>query len=116
MTDRWRTPEADEYRKLYKTKLWLILREQALLRDNFQCQQKGCGIFLKRGRSAPNSAVIHHIKPHKGDPELFFDINNLQSLCKRHHDSDAQSLEARGYDITIGDDGWPVDPNHPGAK
>jgi 5-methylcytosine-specific restriction protein A len=30
--------------------------------------------------------VVDHIKPHKGNKEEFFDLNNLQALCKRHHD------------------------------
>jgi hypothetical protein len=113
MKDEWRTAEAAEYRKLYSTKQWRILREQALLRDGFRCQHKGCGVILKRGRAGDRSAVVHHIKPHKGDLDLFFSLDNLQSLCKRHHDSDAQSVEARGYSVEMGADGWPVDANHP---
>ena len=30
--------------------------------------------------------VVDHIIPHKGDNSLRLDPNNLQSLCKRHHD------------------------------
>lgn len=45
--DKWRTPEAAEYRKLYGTKPWRQLREQALLRDAFTCQR--CKCILKRG-------------------------------------------------------------------
>jgi hypothetical protein len=26
-----------------------------------------------------------------------------------------QSAEVRGYDTEVGPDGWPIDPNHPGA-
>ncbi len=33
------------------------------------------------------ATVVDHIKPHRGDPKLFWDRNNWQSLCKRHHDS-----------------------------
>jgi 5-methylcytosine-specific restriction endonuclease McrA len=116
MLDKWRTPEAAEYRKMYATKHWRYLRDQALLRDGYRCQHKGCGVFLRKGRSGDNAAVVHHIKPHKGDPELFFSIDNLQSVCKRHHDSDLQSAEARGYDTEVGPDGWPIDPEHPGVK
>lgn len=111
--DKWRTPEADQYRKMYGTKHWRLLREQALLRDGFKCQHKGCGVMLRRGRSGDNSAVVHHLKPHKGDPDLFYDLDNLQSLCKKHHDSDAQSVESRGYSVEVGEDGWPIDPAHP---
>jgi len=112
--ERWRTPEAAEYRKLYATKQWKILREQALLRDAFKCQR--CGCFLKRGRSHSQSAVVHHIKPHKGDPDLFFDLDNLQSVCWADHSGVIQSEEVLGYSKEIGADGWPVDPNYGGEK
>lgn len=113
--DKWRTPEAAEYRKLYQSKQWRILREQALLRDLFKCQHKGCNAQLKRGRSNPRSAVVHHVKPHKGNLDLFFDLDNLQSVCWACHSGDIQSIENRGFDVTIGDDGWPIDPQHPGG-
>lgn len=32
------------------------------------------------------ATVVDHIKPHKGDPALFWDVSNWQSLCKTHHD------------------------------
>ena len=111
--DKWRTPEADEYRKLYRTKHWRHLREQALLRDMFKCQR--CKVALKRGRTEPQSAVVHHIEAHKGNHDLFFDIDNLQSVCWSCHSGVIQSEEARGYSTQIGADGWPIDPKHPGA-
>ena len=36
-------------------------------------------------RNAPAS-VVDHIKPHKGDYDLFWDEDNHQALCKRCHD------------------------------
>ena len=112
MIDRWRTPEAEAYRRLYQTKAWKHLREVALLRDLFTCQR--CGCHLKRGRTHPQSAVVHHIKAHKGDIELFYDIDNTTSVCWTCHSGAIQSEEARGYSTEIGQDGWPVDANHPG--
>ena len=67
------------------------------------------------GRDHPCSAVVHHLEPHKGDLELFFDLDNLQSVCWTCHSDDIQSTEARQYDSTIGADGWPIDPRHPYA-
>jgi len=107
--DKWRTPEAQEYRKLYQTKQWRVLRERVLLRDSFKCQHKGCGAFLKRGRTHQHSAVIHHLKPHKGDLDLFFDIDNLQAVCWSCHSGDIQSIDARGKATQIGEAGWPTD-------
>ena len=112
--DKWRTPEAEQYRKLYQAKQWRVLREHVLLRDRFICQR--CKCFLKRGRSHPQSAVVHHIKAHKGDPDLFFDIGNLQAVCWSCHSGVIQSEEARGYSTEIGQDGWPTDDNHPGVR
>jgi 5-methylcytosine-specific restriction protein A len=36
------------------------------------------------GRSL--ATVVDHRRPHKGDPELFWDERNWDPLCKRHHD------------------------------
>ena len=30
--------------------------------------------------------VVDHVKPHKGNQELFWDESNWQPLCKPHHD------------------------------
>lgn len=45
-----------------------------------------CVMCEKEGRHTP-ATVVDHIKPHKGDKKLFWDKNNWQSLCKRHHDT-----------------------------
>lgn len=37
--------------------------------------------------------VVDHIKPHRGDQQLFWDQSNWQSLCKTHHDSDKARQE-----------------------
>lgn len=39
----------------------------------------------KEGRVEP-ATVVDHIKPHRGDKKLFWDKNNWQPLCERHHD------------------------------
>ena len=33
-----------------------------------------------------SATVTDHVKPHKGDMELFWDPDNWQALCKRCHD------------------------------
>ena len=33
------------------------------------------------------ATVVDHIIPHKGDPHLFWDQSNWQSLCEYHHNS-----------------------------
>ena len=109
-----RSAEAREWRRLYGTKQWAILRRQALTRDGFQCQR--CGVILTDGRRSSRSAVVHHIEAHKGDMDLFFDLANLAAVCWACHSGAIQSEEILGYDATIGADGWPVDPKHPSAK
>ena len=55
------------------------------------------------------ASVVDHIKEHKGNPALFWDEGNLQSLCKRHHDSDKQRLERGGTPtVRVDVDGWPL--------
>lgn len=40
--------------------------------------------------------VVDHIVPHKGDPKLFWNESNWQSLCSSCHNSGKQSEERRG--------------------
>lgn len=53
--------------------------------------------------------VVDHVKPHKGDPVLFWDPGNLQSLCKAHHDGTKQRMERGQTVVRFGADGWPLD-------
>ena len=57
--------------------------------------------------------VVDHITPHRGDQQLFWDVDNWQSLCKQCHDSHKQSIE-KGGDGRQGCavNGAPLDPNH----
>jgi 5-methylcytosine-specific restriction endonuclease McrA len=66
----------------------------------------------REGRIAAAN-VVHHVKPHRGDWRLFADPANWESLCKKCHDSAEQSVERRGYDKGVGEDGWPADARHP---
>jgi 5-methylcytosine-specific restriction enzyme A len=46
-----------------------------------------CVDCIKEGRPLSESlaTVADHIKPHKGNPTLFFNKGNLQSQCDQHH-------------------------------
>lgn len=44
-----------------------------------------CTLCAERGRYV-KATVVDHITPHRGDPRLFWDRNNWQSLCKSCHD------------------------------
>lgn len=61
------------------------------------------------------ASVVDHIKPHRGNLELFLDADNLQSLCKRCHDGHKQAQEHNSDGILrgAGHDGRPLDLAHP---
>lgn len=56
--------------------------------------------------------VVDHIKPFRDDWSLRLDPDNLQSLCKRCHDSVKQAEERGGRKKRGGVDGIPTDPRH----
>ena len=102
------------YRKLYKLAAWQQIRRLAFVRDLYTCRLCECSVTdSPAANNLPNQAIGDHIKEHRGDGELFFNVSNVQTLCKRCHDSLKQSEERLGYSKEIGLDGWPVDPRHP---
>lgn len=80
------------WRKWYSTKRWRALREAVMQRDRMQCQQTG--VMLIGEANQPDSPVVDHIRPHRGDAALFFDIDNCQLVSKAWHDREKQRLEA----------------------
>lgn len=108
MVDR-RSPEAQAYRKLYKTARWQIIRQHQLSTNPL------CEWCEKKGRTTA-ATVAHHTEPHRGDKAKFFDSANLTSLCAPCHDIDAGTIERQGYSNAIGQDGWPIDNNHPANR
>lgn len=88
--DKRYSPDA-VIRGWYKSARWQALRQQVLIRDLYTCQRTG--VMLVGKAPAPNSPVVHHKIPHRGDERLFWDINNLQVVSKAWHDSDAQREE-----------------------
>lgn len=67
------------YQKLYSRAAWKKLR-LSWLRTHPLCVE-----CLREGITNPAS-IVDHVQPHKGNHQMFFDMNNLQSLCKMHHD------------------------------
>lgn len=92
-------------RRIYWTPLWKGIRRKQLSREPFcrYCAEQG---LETRARYAD------HIIPHRGDPNLFFDDNNLQSLCETHHNATKQSEEIRQVRHGCTIDGFPLDPEH----
>jgi len=56
--------------------------------------------------------VVDHIIPHRGDAQLFWDMDNWQSLCETCHNSFKQRFEKTGKQAGCNNAGIPVDPNH----
>ena len=70
--------------------------------------QKARHYCEKQGRTTA-ATVVDHIKPHKGDMELFWDSSNWQPLCKMCHDSIKAREEVRGEALVVfGVDGYPI--------
>ena len=86
--------ELAPWRKWYKTARWQRIRERVFVRDGFTCQRSGalCG---GRGND-PDAPVANHKRPHRGDPALFWDEANIETVTKAVHDSLIQSEERRG--------------------
>lgn len=69
----------------YTSAAWRNVREQALIRDHYECQQ--CVKLMEMGKLfRPHRAtMVHHIKPRELFPELELDLDNLVSLCDACH-------------------------------
>ena len=78
----------------YSTARWQSLRLEALHRDGWQCRRTGA--MLVGRYPAPTSPAVDHIEPHRWDPDLFWDLDNLQSVTKAWHDGEKQRREAAG--------------------
>jgi len=86
-TERFgRTKESREGK--YNTTAWKRTREQHL-QDSplcIECEKKGRYVAAQ---------VVDHISPADEAPELFFDRDNLQSLCNFHHQLKTNADKAR---------------------
>lgn len=80
------------WRKWYSTARWRALRMAVFVRDGFTCQWPGCGHI----EANTSKLVADHRKPHRGDEALFWDEENLTTLCKPCHDKHKQRAERSG--------------------
>ncbi|SKC04889.1 HNH endonuclease [Lysinibacillus sp. AC-3] len=86
--------------KFYKSNEWMQLRQEALKRDNFECQLcKAVGRYHK----AEN---VHHIKEVKTHPYLSLTLNNLQCLCIKCHNEVHDRLEITRKNKYANDERW----------
>lgn len=54
-----------------------------------------CARCERLGR-ARLAIVTDHITPHRGDPAIFWDVDNHQSLCKKCHDQKTRNEDGGG--------------------
>lgn len=94
--------------KWYSSRRWKAKRERQLSAHPL------CKMCLEAGIATAATIADHRI-PHKGDYDLFWD-GELDSLCKRHHDSDKAIIEGGKAVVRIGEDGWPIGPDGRSAK
>jgi 5-methylcytosine-specific restriction enzyme A len=100
----YRSAEAAEYRKLYKTSRWKA-RRAAQLAEHPLCER--CLVL----GVAVAATVANHRTPHRGDLVLFWE-GPLESTCKPHHDGAIQREELAGFSAEVDAAGWPTDPRH----
>ena len=70
-------------------------------------------LLQEKGLVVPATVADHH-PGHAGDYNAFL-RGPLRSLCKACHDG-LSGFVHKPYSSAIGDDGWPLDPNHPANK
>ena len=89
----------EAWHHFYTSGFWQRRRRLQLLKHPL------CKFCAERG-VLMRAVIVDHVKPHRGDWNLFA-LGELQSLCKRCHDSTKQRLEQErpGADAQ----GWPLD-------
>lgn len=75
------------WRNWYSLARWKRLRMETLTRDRFTCSM--CGKL----QGDTSKLVADHIKPHRGNPTLFWDRENLTTLCAPCHAGPKQRQE-----------------------
>jgi 5-methylcytosine-specific restriction protein A len=73
------------WRLWYKRAPWTTNFEPACLARDPLCKLQITDMCKHHGGDP--STVAHHVKDHKGNPDLFYDMNNLVGACKPCHDS-----------------------------
>jgi 5-methylcytosine-specific restriction endonuclease McrA len=87
---------ASHSRKVIRSKRWHAIRIQALRRDGWKCVQ--C--------KATGRLEVDHIKPVRDEPDLAFDLANLQSLCVRCHSRKTRIEVGFGHEVDPKRQAW----------
>jgi 5-methylcytosine-specific restriction protein A len=87
--------------RLYKTARWQRIRQAQLAAEPL------CQWCLEREIVNDTDLEVHHVHPHKGDPDLFFS-GPFVTVCKPCHASRGQKEDHGKTVVTFGVDGWPL--------
>ena len=75
-------------REIYSTPRWRRLRAQVLVRDGHRCQPcKRAGLF------GP-AEIVHHLRGVEEHLDGIWDIDNLESTCRRCHGAEHKEMLA----------------------
>ncbi|MEW4223147.1 HNH endonuclease [Rossellomorea marisflavi] len=99
-------------KKFYRSKEWKRVRQQALDRDNRECQVcKRMGrVFLdsvkEPGKKKKVRLNVHHLKEIADYPGLALDLDNLETVCIKHHNKEHDRNFARRTKSIWNDEKW----------
>jgi len=83
------------WRAWYSSKAWHELRLKVFERDGYVCQRTG--VICAGKHPAPDSPTANHKVRHNGDPALFWNPDNVETVTKEVHDTVIQAEEAKAY-------------------
>jgi 5-methylcytosine-specific restriction enzyme A len=101
--------------KRYENRDELYGRRWRRERKVFLTQHPLC-VFCEQQGHTTAANVVDHITPHRGNPSLFWDQGNWQSLCEHCHNTTKRRMEMdeenRELKPAIGVDGYPIDEDY----
>jgi hypothetical protein len=83
LSNFWKGGKSSEYTKLKNSLKWKNWRRAIFERDDYTCQE--CGERNYKGNGKSVWIHPHHLKSRHEFPELQFDIDNGQTLCRDCH-------------------------------
>lgn len=100
-----RASKDSEAREIRNRQVWKRVKRQANERDHFLCV-----LCLQEGVVNAERLETHHIVSIKEAPELAYDVDNLVTLCRRHH----EQVEGIPPGVWLKNDGPPATDADPG--
>lgn len=104
----------EQKRMFYKSKEWSGvngLRNQALKRDNYECQlckaegKVHIDSIKVKGERKSIELNVHHIKEVETNPELALELDNLMTICLDHHNKQHNRFQ-KSNNKWIHDEKW----------